>query len=234
MRGNHRFLLATTLLAVASGFNSARVPLSTFAPAASASPVCLRASAVAATSASPVPNFAVQTMMSGVTTAIATLGARLRNACASLVAFISIRLCIPPLAIYAFGSLTALSVGLAVRWWTSRCKEAEECEMPEPNAVIDFGAALFGATLDAASAAASAAADALTASADAAEESGEADESIKSAVATESVAIDEAKAADVEERPFIAAAKFEGAKPGYVFKAGPAGKGYYNREYKWE
>jgi len=33
---------------------------------------------------------------------------------------------------------------------------------------------------------------------------------------------------------FIAASRFEGAKPGFAFRAGPEGKGYYNRDYVWE
>jgi len=47
-----------------------------------------------------------------------------------------------------------------------------------------------------------------------------------------SVPVPALEAAD-DERPFIPAAKFAGAKPNFVFKSGPEGKGYYNRDYEW-
>jgi len=36
-----------------------------------------------------------------------------------------------------------------------------------------------------------------------------------------------------DETPFIAATKFEGRKRNFVYKNGPAGPGYYNRDYEW-
>jgi len=33
---------------------------------------------------------------------------------------------------------------------------------------------------------------------------------------------------------FVPAEKFEGPKPGFVFRTGPEGTGYYNRDYVWK
>jgi len=37
-----------------------------------------------------------------------------------------------------------------------------------------------------------------------------------------------------DTRAFIPTPKFAGPKKNFVFKAGPEGVGYYNRDYTWE
>ena len=134
---------------------------------------------------------------------------------------------------------------------SAKTVERGSASTEEPNVFVDLGAALFGATLDAGAATISAVGDVLA--------TDEAGSSSRTAVDASKVAtmdvelgeidVDEATPEamqevaeadatdmdmDMDGVPFIAAAKFEGAKPGFTFRLGPEGKGYYNRDYVWE
>ena len=110
---------------------------------------------------------------------------------------------------------------------------------PDVQDLVDFGGSIFSAALDLGGQAISAAADAVTKD-DAAParasiynvESEERESGAEGASATEQVEMNLVQAED-EEVPFIAATNFVGKKPGYVFKSGPVGIGYYNRDYEW-
>ena len=115
-------------------------------------------------------------------------------------------------------------------------KRAEMKSETEASTILDFGAAIFGAAVDATVWAGTAIAE----------------EGVKvlaePTVAAEAVAVpkeQEEKAAAPEKVPakvpamddtraFIPTPKFAGPKKNFVFKAGPEGVGYYNRDYTWE
>lgn len=117
----------------------------------------------------------------------------------------------------------------------AKAKKAAQQEEADAKALIDFGGAVFAAAFDLGGQAVSAAADAVTRDDDAtaiapaaATTSSDGDDDSEGDEADE--ATDEAE----DGAAFIAAATFAGRKEGYVFKSGPEGKGYYNREYTWE
>eukprot|EP00322_Chrysochromulina_rotalis_P016488 CAMPEP_0115847856 /NCGR_PEP_ID=MMETSP0287-20121206/10608_1 /TAXON_ID=412157 /ORGANISM="Chrysochromulina rotalis, Strain UIO044" /LENGTH=205 /DNA_ID=CAMNT_0003301723 /DNA_START=96 /DNA_END=713 /DNA_ORIENTATION=+ len=158
------------------------------------------------------------------------------------------------MAIFLCGILaTALRIYISHRA-TAKAKEKERLKPKEPDVadIFDFGQAALGALGAAAAATIKVAADTLEAAPkDTFEQA--TDRSIGEMLSNDGPAepvgeqasgtdADEANEValqtmegtdDEDERPaFISANKFAGAKPGYIFKNGEEGKGYYSRDYE--
>ena len=119
-------------------------------------------------------------------------------------------------------------------------KRAEMKSETEASTILDFGAAIFGAAVDATVWAGTAIAEEgvkvlaePTVAAEAVampkeqEEKEAAPEKVPEMVPAKVSAMDDTRA-------FIPTPKFAGPKKNFVFKAGPEGVGYYNRDYTWE
>jgi len=175
---------------------------------------------------------------------------RLRNAMLSLVAFLSTRLKVAPYTTSAvLAGIGYLVVASTVRRRRARAtvkEEEEDLKTTDPSAVLDFGAALFGAALDLTASTASAAYDAassmLVPSAGNALDSAcgignDEDDDREEGGSSAGSESEEGEQSDGDAPPFIPSAKFVGQKEGYVFKSGPRaweGAGYYNRNYEWK
>ena len=134
-------------------------------------------------------------------------------------------------------------------------RERRQRDEDAASALVDFGKAAAGFLGSAALATASAAADALSSSTSPADDampdasvSETSDEEPGAVLGTpDETPMEDPRPIDSaikktsgksgvtaeDAQPFIPAARFEGRKPGYVFKNGYEGKGYYNREYEW-
>ena len=145
------------------------------------------------------------------------------------------------LVIIVSGAAFALVRILWARRAAAKAREEEEQrKTPEISAIFDFGGAILGALGSATVATVQAATEVLAQPADE-----EAEEELEAAAVNveeeedaeptgeEPKAPESDEAVDEEPAPFIPAPKFDGAKPGYIFKSGPEGKGYYNRDYDW-
>ena len=115
-------------------------------------------------------------------------------------------------------------------------KRAEMKSETEASTILDFGAAIFGAAVDATVWVGTAIAEegvkvlaepTVAAEAVAVPKEQEEKEAAPEKVPAKVPAMDDTRA-------FIPTPKFAGPKKNFVFKAGPEGVGYYNRDYTWE
>ena len=119
-------------------------------------------------------------------------------------------------------------------------KKAETKAEPEASTILDFGAAIFGAAVDATVWAGTAIAEegvkVLAEPMVAAEAAAMPKEQAEKEAAPEKVPekVSAKVSAMDDTRAFIPTPKFAGPKKNFVFKAGPEGVGYYNRDYTWE
>lgn len=127
--------------------------------------------------------------------------------------------------------MPAIEIDVKPRASTSLSAETPTPKVePNASAIVDFGAAIFGATLSAAGAVAQESLKVLLTGND--EEAGAAAADVQ---LEQQAAKEEEEETPLEENmPFLASPKFDGPKSGFVFKTGPEGIGYYNREYSWE